>query len=208
MADYIPNTLRFEADRSVVENIFSAISGFDEEGYYQPILFQSITPMPEELNIDSSNQMRYGYCIYKTFAEKYIASHPDCDILKLSIEEEAAYCATTFAHLTIGEMARIKPLWRLGRKAYHNELKYGCRTWYRWRMQHWGTKWDAHPARREAGSDTVYFTTANNAPTPITRKLSRLYPDVTITHSFETSDFFVTVRYRAGKEVSREVIKR
>ena len=48
--------------------------------------------------------------------------------------------------------------------------------WYGWRVENWGTKWNAVDA--EIIDDGVMFDTAWSAPLPVIKKLSELFPKI------------------------------
>ena len=51
-----------------------------------------------------------------------------------------------------------------------------CADWYDWRVENWGTKWNAVDA--QITEDGFIFDTAWAAPLPVTKKLSELFPSI------------------------------
>ena len=51
---------------------------------------------------------------------------------------------------------------------------FGHSTWYGWRRDKWGTKWDAWGGGENGGE--FYFDTAWNTPEPVIKRLSELMP--------------------------------
>jgi hypothetical protein len=78
----------------------------------------------------------------------------------------------------------------LGRE---EEELYGKNNWYAWSVENWGTKWNAFYSC--AGDDSVTFETAWSAPFPVLKKLSEMFPGVTIVHSYADED----IGYNCGK---------
>lgn len=69
------------------------------------------------------------------------------------------------------------------------KLRYGYPSWYEWRLDKWGTKWNAYEINTDGASDNfIEFETAWSAPFPIIDRLSRCFPDVTIAHLWADED--------------------
>lgn len=65
-------------------------------------------------------------------------------------------------------------------------LRFGYPSWYEWRREHWGTKWNASDI--SPIENGVVFDTAWSAPHPILRRLAKCFPDVRITHRWADED--------------------
>ena len=80
---------------------------------------------------------------------------------------------------------------QLGKTAVDNLLSYGSLTWYDWRNRSdtWNTKWNSYESEYDGGNE-VRFHTAWDAPHPIIEKLSKMYPDVAITHEWANEDIW------------------
>ena len=163
MPNYVQNILSFDGDQDQVSRLFSAIQG--ENG---PMDFNKLIPMPPELEIEASSRTTSGFKKYMEF----IVDHG------FSTEREPAYLN---AHLEID-----REEWALGKQAYQNIQKYGCPTWYEWRIQNWGTKWNA--SHGEVADGKLSFLTAWNAPKPVMEKLSEMFPTVSIRHVWADED--------------------
>ncbi len=163
MPNYIKNILSFDGDPTQVARLFTTIQG--EKGLMD---FNKLIPMPSELDIEAGSRTDAGMKEYKRFVAE-IGSHP---------ELEAQYLA---AHPEID-----REEWELGKQAYQNIQKYGCPTWYEWRVQNWGTKWNA--GKVETANNRLSFQTAWNAPKPVMEKLSEMFPTVSIHHAWADED--------------------
>lgn len=163
MPNYVKNILSFDGDPDRVGRLFSAIQG--ENG---PMDFNKLIPMPAELEIEAGSRTTAGFKKYMAFLA----------VTGLHTEMEPAYLA---AHPEID-----REEWDLGKQAFHNLQNFGCPTWYEWRIQNWGTKWNASSA--EVSDGRLSFLTAWNAPKPIMEKLSEMFPTVSIHHAWADED--------------------
>ena len=163
MLNYVKNILSFDGDPAQVDRLFSAIQG--DNG---PVDFNKLIPMPSELEIEAGSRTAAGFKEYMGFLaetgchteleDNYLATYPEID------REE----------------------WDLGKQAFHNIREFGCPTWYEWRIQNWGTKWNASGA--EVLDGRLSFLTAWNAPKQILEKLSQMFPSITIHHTWADKD--------------------
>jgi hypothetical protein len=65
-----------------------------------------------------------------------------------------------------------------------NKELYGATDWYNWRIQNWGTKWDACGTFCTTYSDNelfICFDTAWSPPIGVLQKMGELYPELEIT---------------------------
>ena len=73
------------------------------------------------------------------------------------------------------------------RKYVDNYMKHGYLTWYDWRLDKWGTKWNAYNHVYH-GLGEMEFETAWSTPEPVMRALSVKFPNVEITVRFADED--------------------
>lgn len=163
MPNYVKNILSFDGGQDQVSRLFSAIKG--ENG---PMDFNKLLPMPPELEIEVGSRTTAGFKKYMAFLT----------VTGLHTEMEPAYLA---AHPEID-----REEWDLGKQAFHNLQNFGCPTWYEWRTQNWGTKWNA--SSTEISNGRLSFLTAWNAPKPVMEKLSKMFPTVSIHHAWADED--------------------
>jgi hypothetical protein len=67
-------------------------------------------------------------------------------------------------------------------KYQRNLEKYGFRSWYDWRIEHWGTKWDVVNQDHklvEPGCLEIGFATAWDPPIPVIKELCKTHPELT-----------------------------
>jgi len=65
-----------------------------------------------------------------------------------------------------------------------NKELYGATDWYNWRIQNWGTKWDAcgtHISNYSDNELSICFDTAWSPPIGVLQKMGELYPELEIT---------------------------
>lgn len=79
------------------------------------------------------------------------------------------------------ERRQATELEMLGLKYVRNIILYGYSSWYEWRNEMWGTKWNSYDLK-EIDRDTILFTTANDTPEPVIRALVARYPMLTFEH--------------------------
>lgn len=65
----------------------------------------------------------------------------------------------------------------IGKQMVTNIVKYGHPTWYEWRLEHWGCKWDAKNVYKD--KELLIFDTPNSTPKPIITALSKMFPNTT-----------------------------
>jgi hypothetical protein len=70
-------------------------------------------------------------------------------------------------------------------KASHGD--HGMPAWYNWRVQNWGTKWNAYHIDEE-GPDALRFDTAWSTPLPVLIKLSSDFPSIKIHLDYADED--------------------
>lgn len=163
MPNHVRNELYFECDNEqrIVE-LLNTICG--ENGKMD---FNKIIPMPKELDIESSSRGDNGYEAYRDYINTGIKPQEIIDEFGRTRTVDADCLA-------------------LGKKYFENIVKFGHKNWYGWRREHWGTKWNAYDdAELHNG---VSFLTAWSAPFPVIETLSKMFPDVRITHYFADED--------------------
>lgn len=184
MPNHVTNVLTLHGEPEQIRAMLEAIQ-YDELGIGS-VDFNKIIPMPESLNIEAGSQTSTGLKAYQDFIEVYTLGgtiHQD-DLENIPQESENAF---------LRQRSDIRPEeWELGKAAWNNIRLYGVPTWYGWRNQHWGTKWnsygygEAKVAYQEG--DTMNFLTAWSAPHPVMEKLAEMFPDVELEHEWADED--------------------
>jgi hypothetical protein len=120
--------------------------------------FNKIRLMPEDLNIEDS------------FLGRININRLDNTVKK-----------RVLAHMTLEK--RQKGV-LLKKKYQENVRKHGYATWYEWRINNWGTKWNAFNVSVKQNTTTeleYHFETANGLPIDLIIELSRIFPDANFT---------------------------
>lgn len=80
----------------------------------------------------------------------------------------------------------------LGKTAWNNIRQYGAPTWYEWRIQNWGTKWNAYDFANEpaenADTARLCFQTAWSAPHPVIQTFAERFPELRVEHVWADED--------------------
>jgi hypothetical protein len=89
----------------------------------------------------------------------------------------------------------------------------GHDDWYHNNINSWGTKWDVYGEScfmcdyKEGDEQISYsYQSAWSPPTPTTQRLSEIFPELIITHTYYESgmDFWGIITYKGGEEISAE----
>lgn len=171
MPNWVVNDLKFEGHKTRVDELIKLVKIEDNE-----FDFNAIIPMPDSLNIESGSRGERGYEAYRKFMDESMFASPD----------ERAALERKYKQ----QFAKDPESWELGKTYYENKAKYGYATWYGWCWDNWGTKWNACNASTEYNGRVGYahFDTAWNAPDPIIKKLSAMFPDIRIEHRYADED--------------------
>jgi len=181
MPNHITNILRIEASEELTAQIKSDIKSVDEEGETRHIDFNKILPMPESLMITSGSTTSNGIAILQ-----YRAGD-GTEILKImeyAWGKEFDTPEDLIEHMIVKGSANLEE----AQKALDNERLYGCRDWYGWSTDNWGTKWNAYNTN-DTDVDEISFETAWSNPYPVIIALSAKYPEAVFHMRFADEDF-------------------
>lgn len=168
MPNYVANILTVLGSKEQVAKVIEFVKG-DERVFD----FNKILLMPESLNIDSSSAGDDGM-------EYLIAKNKKFDFQRSERDNELI---ARFERYSKDEQGKRL---ELGRKYLRNLADYGVTTWYDWNIANWGTKWNSCDAVLEG--NWFKFDTAWNAPIPVFKKLSELFPAVTFEFIYADED--------------------
>lgn len=100
------------------------------------------------------------------------------------------YSGTTFVNLQPAERCRVFIFaYELGRLMSDSIEKYGASTWYSWRCENWGTKWNANETYISIGDLFIEFKTAWNTPCGIFSALAEQNSDILFSVCWSDEDF-------------------
>lgn len=171
MSDFVINNVTITGRPDRIEEIRKLLEA--DENVFN---FEKLLPMPKSLKLVSGSITR--------FAVEY------ANLEKDSLERKEFLKDFDFPYelgeeYFINKLESAEDLERLGKMYLENQRKYGAETWYEWRNENWGTKWNAANAsiteRAEDGTKISYsFETAWAPPIPVFFELSKQFPDVRI----------------------------
>lgn len=168
--------------------------------------FNSVIPMPPELEIEESSAVTTGYdalfgdwtepAKYWTWKEAAAKlGHP----FPLESREQLLACIRS---LDCADMY-LAP----ARQYHENIEKHGYGSWYGWCKKHWGSKWNAENPSVELGPDsiTVRFTAASSFPKPLVKALSKKWPalEIRVQYADEHLRWGGDYLLKAGREVQK-----
>ena len=208
MPNHVINRIDFDCSKERLKEILSAIC-YDEDSGAEvtgigTIDFNKITPMPESLNIEDGSRTYRGIELYLTSLNPSVSYYgkEKMDVVEFSSLVEKLNKSRAFSKynsaLTPEEINKAteydteEKLLNLGKTAVNNLNEYGATTWYNWRTRSdtWNTKWNSYNSFYSEDSNEICFQTAWDAPRPIIEKLSSMYPDVAMKHSWANEDLY------------------
>lgn len=181
MPNNITNVMEFDCSVERFKEIAEYVRGFNAEPLGH-VDFNTLIPMPQDLDIEAGSRGTQGYEAYKEYLVK--AEH-------LS-EPERTKLEESYKVKFVDDPG----IWELGKQYYDNQRFYGATTWYEWRYANWNTKWNAYDCVPIDPEDRrLEFLTAWDAASPILEAISNKYPDVEITFSWADED----IGYNVGR---------
>lgn len=148
--------------------------------------------MPESLDIESSSWGDEGM--------KYLLHLAGNSIERvMSQNERYVQC---MENAKVENPERFKRSIEIGKAYLHNIADYGAKNWYEWRINNWGTKWNAYNISK-IGENTVQFDTAWNGVPELIMFLAEKFPDVTMDYIYADENYGYNVGryYLHGKDV-------
>ncbi len=208
MPNHVVNRIRFDCSEERLKEILSDIC-YDDDAELEvvgigTIDFNKIIPMPPSLDIECGGRTNNAINLYLTSinpAVSYYGSKKmDAEQFDSLVDELNRHCSFKLYSPTLPlEDIRSYTQYRdetelleLGKIAVENQINYGATTWYDWRTRSdtWNTKWNSYNSSYVDGDNEIYFQTAWSAPHSILQKLSEMYPDVAISHSWANEDLW------------------
>jgi hypothetical protein len=87
------------------------------------------------------------------------------------------------------DLSKPNPFFAEGGLGLEEQKKFESNNWYDWRVEHWGTKWNACDSYYDVNG--IDFTTAWSPPIPWLLALSKKYPDKQITLQYSEEGFAI-----------------
>lgn len=175
MPNYVKNKIIFNAEGKELEELFDFIKG--KETAFD---FNTLIPMPDELNIESGSvtdesMIVCNYLDTKVKTKEFISLYEGRRNKKETIEQ----CLSRLQKQGIINL-------ELGRRALSNLEKYGAPDFYHWRIQNWSTNWNAQ--NTNVKDNVIEFETAWTAPLRVIKFLSDKFPDVGFEYKWADED--------------------
>lgn len=189
MPNNVTNLLTINAkSESRLEEVLNFIKSRD-----RILDFENIIPVPKELN----KIIEYGHLRAEIFLvlkeqkkydvlqnfKKYILEHNEnfsLNTLRAVKKMFNDLCLPKEGEITDKENALL---------AIECFEKYGYIGWYDFRINQWGTKWNAYNVEK-SDKNSIIFDTAWTTPYPVIKKLSEKFPDVEFYVKFADEDAF------------------
>lgn len=192
MPNYVTNQISFGKGKNELAEFQRMAAELRMEGEnLGSIDFNKLVPMPDSLDIIAGSQTDDGLKLYRQFiGESAVIS---AQSLNLSEDERQKLAENHLKKWT--EIQEKDPeVWSLGEKAYQNLQKYSCPTWYEWRIQNWGTKWNAcNCVPLDEKSGVMQFDTAWGDVRRLVKKISEKYPRRKIHYRWADEDIGTNV---------------
>lgn len=146
--------------------------------------FNRLVPMPEELKVEESSKGCDGLTLIVAKTDPTVAAYGKKSEKRVRITNtnkglyERIMCMPYDPErISIAlsredtEEKRAEAI-ELGNRLIENYKKYGHSSWYGWRIDHWGTKWNSNNTVIDAERKTIEFDTAWDAPEPLFHLIS------------------------------------
>ena len=174
MPNHITNVIDFDCSPERFGEIADFLRG-DPERPLGTVDFNTLIPMPEELDIEAGSRGDTGLSAYREFLREARSCAPDA---VPALEERYR------------ERFKDDPeIWELGKKYYSNIEKYGAAHWYDFACRHWGTKWNAYEcAEVLPETRALTFQTAWSGVPEIVGEISGRFPDVALEYFWADED--------------------
>lgn len=208
-----------------------------KEKYFEMgiLSFEKIIPMPKRLNLicgcitDTSIYYAWSqkneiekkeiYRILKNYKVNFYANYWEKirECKKRGSFKDIKELAKNYKPSDIEKELNINSLEELGNAYLENIKEYGYTTWYEWRIDNWGTKWDVYDDF-QCNETTMIFKTAWSIPELIIERLSEEFPNEFIEVKFADEDVYSdnngkityldglsTIKNNLGEEFAREI---
>lgn len=194
MPNNVTNQITFGSDSAALAAFQQMLRDMQMNG--EPlgsIDFNKLSPMPEELNMESGGRTDQGLKLVREYHRALVdLERREPPLTAAEYELELSQCEDLYREKRMAD----PEAWALGEQAYSNIQRFGSPTWHEWRDHHWGSKWNAYEFQ-PLGEDshTMGFFTAWSPVPQIVRLLSRKYPKQTITYRWADEE----VGYNVGE---------
>lgn len=228
MPNHVKNILEYYGPLAQVQRMRTFVKNQEviEDGTLGeevPFSFQKIIPMPESLNIEAGSRTDDALRYYLALVQDTLK--PDETAALENARKRYGFRREQYRPMTLAERRQFEDRITLeeqdkamkdGATLLHNLSHYQAATWYDWRNENWGTKWDAYDRTSEesdndnTGTGTYTFNTAWAPPVPVIRRLATIFPDITFTWKWADEDYgnnLGEVKIAGGHVANRRMIE-
>ncbi|MFD1246054.1 DUF1281 family ferredoxin-like fold protein [Paralysiella testudinis] len=192
MPNWCLNHVLIEGDAELIADLAARMISDNPD---QPFDFNGIHPMPEELLVaaGSGSMIMLEWNRLKPETLLSEAAGTLCqwhiDLLQQHLSPLTDWPSLTVAHAStlladdIDLQRRCRTDLALGVQLQRNIERYGHPSWYDWRVENWGTKWNACESTFTVGPNSikVSFDTAWAPPEGVYAAICAAYPDLQLT---------------------------
>lgn len=204
MPNYVTNIISLHGDPKQIKQLLDQVAF---EGHPGTFDFNKVVPMPASLDITEGT-------IKEDAVNAYIsATNPGnrselSPVGKLKLGDHALLYVEAKKAMRFGlpntrlkdseikelaqrhQLASPEALVALGKQYVDNVHEHGAATWYDWRINNWGTKWNNEPDDLMVNEkdSSLHFLTAWSAPIPIVEELSHQHPELSLSISWADED--------------------
>ncbi len=161
MPNHCSQHFSFTGSQKDIQQLYRHI--VNAEGERPVIDFNRIIPMSEALDIENTNQGQTALAL--------LQANPNQSVINTDLFPHAYQLIQVLSKygfewqsLTVGQAILVLENesdlqqhfgldFTLGRQYQQNLQQYGHFSWYHWRLQHWGTKWNAYNCEMELSED-------------------------------------------------------
>lgn len=188
MPNFCVNVVTFGSKADLQKALtFSSKGRQGEDDYILDL--DKLIPMPKSLDIVSGSTSDSSYGAYCYLAGK---DTPERKRFLSTYENNKEPGETVEQFLARVDGDEFMPSLALGKQIAENLRLYGVPTWFEWRIEHWGTKWNTWGGALL--EDGIVFYTAWSCPVPALLELSKhLANEMTVMYSEEGDPAMTTV---------------
>ena len=152
-----------------------------------------VIPMPSELNIEAEG-------LHTLLASRYsqdndliaaIQTVPEDVVASLTPANLKEFIASSCPKTSQATISRLETYSEESYgnfcQAIKNLRKFGYPSWYEWRVENWGTKWNAYQQSRTSANE-FSFQTAWSHPSPIIDLLSKMFRSIVFRVKYADED--------------------
>ena len=219
MPNHVTNKVTISGAQERLSELRTLMAGTGCDGEPEVLTFHSLIPMPWYLHeIVDGSDLPYALWLTDLKAYKQYKSKESAQtawVAKMlgiedkppqTIEEKFSAlfrCQVSTRDEAIDWAIENKPeLWGQGERVCMALREHGCKSWYDWSIENWGTKWDAYDIDvAESPGELIYvFDTAWSTPAPVIQAMANRFPDLAIEHRFfdEGHGFWGIYTYEGG----------